>query len=173
MPSVLKTISQKIDSLNNRLGKILLWLSLLLVLLQFALVIMNHVFHIGFIGLQELLFYLNSLMFLGGAGYTLLHDEHVRVDVFYRDATKKTKHLINLFGSLLLLFPVLFLVWLTATPFVFKSWQVFEGSIETSGIPAVFILKTFILLFALSLTAQGLSITFKAFSGILEGETHD
>lgn len=173
MPTIFLSIAHKIDLLNTKFGKALLWLSLLLVLLQFSLVVVNHVFHVGYIGLQELLFYLNSLMFLGGAGYTLLHDEHVRVDVLYRDAPQKTKHMVNLFGSVFLLSPVLILIWLSATPFVFKSWQVLEGSIETSGLPAVFILKTFILFYAFSLTMQCFSIIIKALTGLSTGKKHD
>ena len=159
-------ITTGIDHFNQKIGNILIWLSLFLVLLQFSLVIAAHVFHVGFIGFQELLFYINSLMFLGGAGYTLLHDEHVRVDVFYRDAKPHKKHLVNLLGSLLLLFPVLIMVWMTATPFVISSWQVFEGSIETSGLHAVFILKTFILFFAASLSLQAFSMAVKALHGL-------
>lgn len=173
MPAIFLSISHKIDLLNAKFGKALIWLSLLLVLLQFSLVVVNHVFHVGYIGLQELLFYLNSLMFLGGAGYTLLHDEHVRVDVLYRSASQKTKHMVNFFGSIFLLLPILILIWLSATPFVFKSWLVLEGSIETSGLPAVFILKTFILLYALSLTMQCFSIATKALNGLRAGEKHD
>jgi TRAP-type mannitol/chloroaromatic compound transport system permease small subunit len=170
MPSIFLTISDKIDMLNAKFGQSLIWLSLLLVLLQFSLVVLSHVFHVGFIGLQELLFYLNSLMFLGGAGYTLLHEGHVRVDVYYLDAPSRTKHYINFFGCLVLLLPVLILIWVSATPFVIKSWQVFEGSIETSGLHAVFILKTFILLYALSLTAQCFSLAVHSING-LKNET--
>lgn len=166
-------IANIIDKVNSKLGSIFIWLGLLLVLVQFSLVVAGHVFHVGFIGLQELLFYINSLLFLGGAGYALLHDEHVRVDIFYRDASEQKKHLVNLVGTIFLLFPVMALVWLSATPFVLNSWKILEGSIETSGLQAVFILKSFILVFAASLTLQGISIVIKSLSFLMGAKPHD
>lgn len=166
MGQTLLNISAKIDQFNHALGKSLIWMGLLLVLVQFSLVVASHVFHMGSIAAQELLFYINSLMFLGGAGYTLLHDKHVRVDVFYRDAPATRKHKVNLLGSLFLLLPIVLLLWISATPFVISSWLVLEGSIETSGLPAVFILKSFILLFALSLSAQAISLIIQSLHGL-------
>ena len=162
------SLANTIDKINSKLASVLMWLSLMLVLVQFSLVISAHVFHIGSIGMQELLFYINSLMFLAGAGYTLLEDEHVRVDIFYIDASENRKHLVNLLGSVFLLLPVVILVWLSATPYVVSSWRVLEGSIETSGLHSVFILKTFILLFAATLSLQGFSLGVKSLYGLMK-----
>lgn len=174
MPNSLLSIAKMIDITNEKLGALLMWLALFLVLVQFSIVILAHVFHVGFIAMQELLFYLNSLMFLGGAGFTLLHDEHVRVDVFYNTASARTKNIVNLVGGVFLLSPMLILIWLSATPFVLNSWRVLEGSIETSGIEAVYILKSFILFFALTLSLQAISLIIRALNGLLhKGEAHD
>ncbi|MCH8172890.1 MAG: TRAP transporter small permease subunit [Proteobacteria bacterium] len=157
-------IADRLDALNEALGKALGPLVIVLVLVQFALVIMSGVFHVGSIKLQESLLYINSLMFLGAAGYTLLKDAHVRVDVFYRDAPERKKAKINLAGTLFLLFPFLVFVWVIAIPYVFTSWRNLEASFETSGLPIVYILKSFILLFAFSLSIQGVSLAVRSWA---------
>ena len=161
-------IADRLDALNEMLGKALGPLVIVLVLVQFALVIMSGVFHIGSIKLQESLLYINSLMFLGAAGYTLLHDRHVRVDIFYRDAPEQKKAKINFFGTVFLLFPFLVFVWAIAIPYVFSSWMNLEASFETSGLPVVYILKSFILLFAFSLSIQGISLGVRSYAALKE-----
>ncbi len=157
-------IADQLDALNEALGKALGPLVILLVLVQFALVIMSGVFHIGSIKLQESLLYINSLMFLGAAGYTLLKDSHVRVDIFYHDAPAQKKAKINFFGTVFLLFPFLVFVWAIAIPYVFSSWGNLEASFETSGLQIVYILKSFILLFAFSLSIQGISLVVRSWA---------
>ena len=160
----LLVISDKIDALNERLGRTLGYAVLVLILLQFALVIMSANFRIGSIKMQEALLYLNAMMFLGAAGYTLLHDAHVRVDIFYGKANDKGKARINLLGTFFLLAPFLAFLWVIALPYALNSWAILEASFETSGLPLVYILKSFILLFALSLTAQGFSLAIKSWA---------
>lgn len=146
-----------LDAFNERLGKLLGILVIALVIVQFAIVIMSANFQAGSIWLQESLLYMNSLLFLGAAGFVLLKDEHVRVDIFYRDKSERAKNLVNLFGNVFLLLPFMVFVWVIGTPYVANSWAIMEGSFETSGLQIVFILKSFFLLFAITLSAQGLS----------------
>lgn len=170
----LERLADAIDGLNVRLGRLLGWAALLLVLAQFAIVVLTNVFRIGSIQLQESLLYLNSLIFLGAAGYTLLRDEQVRVDIFYRDASPRFRARVNLFGTIFLLFPVMGLLWVSAWPYVAASWAVLEGSTETTGLQAVYILKSFLLLFTVTLSLQGLSLAIRSWnelhSGASEGE---
>lgn len=98
---------------------------------------------------------------MGAAGYTLLRDGHVRVDIFYASATPKARSIVDVAGAVTMLIPVCILVWWTAWPYVMASWAVFEGSRETSGIQAVFLLKTVLLVFAAVLGAQGFSMAVK------------
>lgn len=158
----LERFADAIDGLNARLGRGLGWAALLLILTQFAIVILTNVFRIGSIQLQESLLYMNSLIFLGAAGYTLLRDEQVRVDIFYRGASARFKAWVNLFGTVFLLFPVMGLLWVSAWPYVAASWAVLEGSTETTGLQAVFILKSFLLLFTATLTLQGASLVIRS-----------
>ena len=158
MRTRLKAAAAMIDRANRVLGSVLGWTVILLVLVQFMLVLTTSVFHIGSIKAQESLLYLNSLMFLGGAGYVLLVDGHVRVDLKYRAASKRFRAKVNLWGTLLLLWPVCGLLLWYGLPLAIDSWATLETSQETSGLPLFFLMKSFIPLFALTLAAQGLSL---------------
>lgn len=165
--SWLERLAGLIDALNNHLGRLLAWAALLLILTQFAIVVLTNVFRIGSIQLQESLLYINSLIFMGAAGYTLLKDEQVRVDIFYRGASARFKARVNLFGTVFLLFPVMALLWVSAWPYVAASWAVHEGSTETTGLQAIFILKSFLLLFTATLGLQGASLAIRSWIELL------
>ena len=158
MRARLKAAAAFIDRANRTLGSLLGWTVILLVLVQFLLVLASSVFHLGSIKFQESLLYLNSLMFLGAAGYVLLENGHVRVDLNYRDAPKAFKARVDLWGTLFFLWPVCGLILWFGLPLAINSWAGLEASQETSGLPLVFLLKSFIPLFALTLAAQGLSL---------------
>jgi TRAP-type mannitol/chloroaromatic compound transport system permease small subunit len=143
--SFLLSVARGIDALNENVGKAVAWLALLMVIVQFAVVILRYVFGIGSIFLQESIIYLHAVVFMVGAGYTLLHSGHVRVDIFYREASPRQKAVVDLLGVVVFLVPVCSLIWWASWPYVASSWRVFEGSRETSGIQAVFLLKTVIL----------------------------
>ena len=168
--SALKTLASLIDALNERIGRTVAWLTVLMLTVQFAVVLMRYVFGVNFIWVQESILYMHGMLFMLAAGYTLLHDEHVRVDVFYREASPRTKARINLFGSLFLLLPVMVLIWDTSTGYVLRSWQVLEGSTETSGIQGVYILKSAILVFAVLVGLQGVSLAIHSFLGLRGAE---
>lgn len=164
-------LSGLIDRLNERVGSAVAWLAVALVVLQFALVLMRYVYGKNFIFLQESLLYMHGTLFLIAAGYTLLHNGHVRVDLLYREASERTKARVNLLGGLFLLIPVCGLLWWAAWPFVEAAWQSREGSIETSGLPIKYLYKSVILVFVALLGLQGLSQTLKAII-VLRGAGH-
>lgn len=155
-----------IDRANRFLGKIAAWSLLALIVLQFLVVIVVYVFHADRIGLfvttidmvqvQEMLLYLNAFLFLGGVGAVLSEDGHVRVDIFYRPSSGRDKAETDVIGTLVFLIPFCGLVWWASVPFVSASWRVLEGSVDSGGLPFVYVLKSFILLFALSLSGQAL-----------------
>lgn len=115
--SSLKLTADAIDTFNERLGRITAWLALFMVLVQFVVVLMRYVFGVGSIAMQESIVYMHGVLFMIGAGYTLLHNGHVRVDIFYRGAQLRTKATINLLGSLFLLLPVVVLIWIYSWPY--------------------------------------------------------
>ncbi len=151
-----------VDKLNERIGHGVAWLVLALVLIQFTVVIMRYVFSYGFIAAQESIWYLHGLIFMLGAGYTLLLDGHVRVDVIYRDAGPRTKAWVDLIGAFVLLLPLCALtIWLS-WGYVINAWRVLEISHEESGLPFIYLYKTVIWAFAALLGLQGLSMAAKA-----------
>lgn len=151
-----------IDALNSHIGRAVAWAALAMVLIQFTVVVMRYVFAIGSIAMQETIWYLHAILFMAGAGYTLLHDGHVRIDVIYRQATETTRALIDLVGALVFLLPLTLLtLWLSAG-YVTASWSVLEASSDVGGLPLVFALKTVIWLFAVLLGLQGLALAARS-----------
>ena len=162
MVSFLATTSRWIDAVNDAVGRAVSWLAIVMVLVQFVVVLMRHIFGLGSIMLQESVVYMNAVLFMVGAAYTLLRDGHVRVDILYRGASRRRQALVNLCGVVIFLIPVSLLIWIKSFPYVVTSWSVLEGSRETSGIPAVFLLKTVILVFAALVLLQGISLAIRS-----------
>ncbi len=153
---------RRLDAINEYTGRVVAWLALAMVLVQFTVVILRYVFAVGFIPLQESVWYLHGLLFMLGAGYTLLHDQHVRVDIIYRGASPRYQALVDLFGVLVLLLPVCIVTWWLSWGYVANAWRVHEGSAELSGLPYIYLLKTVILIFVVLLTIQGVSLALKS-----------
>lgn len=158
----LSVLGDRIDRFNGAIGRAVSWCALAIVLIGFAVVLMRYVLGVGSIWLQEAIQYAHAALFLLAAAWTLQVGGHVRVDVFYADAAPRTKAWIDLVGALLLLLPFcLAIVWFSL-PYVARSWATFERSREASGLPAVFLLKTLIPLFALLLALQGVAQMIRA-----------
>ena len=155
---ILDKLIRSIDKININLGKIFSWFLLLMVLLTCLIVILRYLFNIGFIWMQELVRFFYAAVFLICAAYTLAEDAHVRVDIFYSKLSDKKKYLVNLLGTLIFLMPVCFITFIYSYNYVINSWMQFEGSLEERGVPAVFIMKTFIWIFSFMLFFQGVSI---------------
>jgi TRAP-type mannitol/chloroaromatic compound transport system permease small subunit len=151
-----------IDALNEALGRAVAWLVLIMALVQFATVLTRYVYGVGSIWLQESVIYLHATLFLLAMGYALRHDAHVRVDVWYRGASARAKAIVDLVGAVVFLLPFTALVFTEALPYVMRSWRILEGSRETGGIAAVYLLKSLILVFAVTLGLQGVSLALRA-----------
>jgi TRAP-type mannitol/chloroaromatic compound transport system permease small subunit len=155
-------LADRIDRLNGAIGRAAAWLALFIVLVQFAVVLMRYVLGLGSIWLTESILYAHAALFLLAAAWTLQHGGHVRVDVFYADASPRTKAIVDLIGALALLIPFALAIALLAGPYVARSWATLERSRETSGLPFVYLLKTLIPLFAIMLALQGVSQAIRA-----------
>jgi len=160
--STLARITAAIDAFNDRIGRGVAWLALAMVLVQFLVVLLRYVFGVGALYLQELIIYLHGTMFMLGAGYTLLYNEHVRVDVFYREAAARRQAVVDLAGVVLFLLPVCTLITIYSWPYITKAWAVREGSIEASGIQGVYLLKTVILIFTALMALQGIALALRS-----------
>ena len=159
-----------IELLNEYVGRTISWFALIMVLMQFTVVGMRYIFGLGSIMMQESVFYMHGSLFMVGAGYTLLHNGHVRVDAFYREASARRKALVDLVGVIAFIAPISFLIWWYGLSYVLASWSVFESSKETSGLPAVFLLKTVILVFATLVPLQGFAMATRSIY-VLTGRT--
>jgi TRAP-type mannitol/chloroaromatic compound transport system permease small subunit len=154
----LQALARWIDAFNDAVGRAVAWLSLAMVLVQFTVVVMRYVFGLGSLYMQHSVVFLNAILFLVAAGYALKDDEHVRIDIFYAKLSPRGRAITDLVGVLLLLLPFCILVWVTAWPYVMASWRTLEGSLEVKGLPGVFLLKSFMLVYVALLALQGVSL---------------
>jgi TRAP-type mannitol/chloroaromatic compound transport system permease small subunit len=151
-----------IDSINDWVGRAISWLLVLMVLNVFFVVVLRYVFGFGAIWMQELYVWSHSIVFLLGAGYTLLHKGHVRIDLIYRTASNKYKSLIDFFGSMFFALPVIYCIFIKSLPMVERSWKVLEKSAEAGGLPGLFLFKTVLLVFPLLFGIQFISLALKS-----------
>ena len=150
-----------IDRLNELIGRWIAWLTLFMVLVTVVIVVLRYGFNIGFIWMQESVRFMYAAVFLLGAGYTLKHDGHVRVDMLYERMGLQRRAWVDLLGTLLFLLPVCFSIIYFSWTYVLNSWADFEGSIEERGLHAVYLLKTCIWLFAGLLILQGFATVIR------------
>jgi TRAP-type mannitol/chloroaromatic compound transport system permease small subunit len=162
-----------VDGMNEYLGRKLSWLSLAMVAVTFAVVVLRYGFNQGWIAMQEAVIYLHALLFMLGAAYTLKHDAHVRVDIFYQRLGKKGRAWIDFLGTWLFLVPFCGFVFLGSLGYVLDSWSVLESSREAGGLPVVFVLKSAILAFAITLLLQGVAQGGKALLTLLSSKHAD
>ena len=147
-----------IDRLNDVIGRAVSWLTLAMVLTTFFVVVARYGFAWGRVWIQESYVWMHGAVFMLAAAYTLLHDGHVRVDVFYRPANERFKAWVNLVGVFVLLLPtVLVVLWYTI-PYVQSSWIRLEMSREAGGLPGLFLFKTIIPIFCVLMALQGLAM---------------
>jgi TRAP-type mannitol/chloroaromatic compound transport system permease small subunit len=156
-------LADGIDAMNDWLGRTLSWLTLGMVLVTFVVVLMRYVFGLGSTIMQETVVYMHAIVFMGCAGYALVHNGHVRCDIFYGAASTRTKAVVDIIGTLVFLIPMCVVIWWVTWPYAVASWAVLEGSPEgRMGIPAVFLLKTLILVFAALLGLQSVSLILQS-----------
>lgn len=156
------SIADRIDRLTTLIGRAAAWLCLFIVVAQFVVVLMRYGAGFGSAKLTESIFYAHAALFMLAAAWTLRENGHVRVDIFYADARPRRKAMVDLLGALLLLIPFALSLFILSLPYVARSWSILERSRETSGLPFVYLLKTLIPVFALSLVLQGVSQAIRA-----------
>jgi TRAP-type mannitol/chloroaromatic compound transport system permease small subunit len=110
---------------------------------------------------------MHATVFLLAAAYTLSRDEHVRVDIFYRGMSPRGQALVDSLGVLLLLLPTCLWIVFSAWDYVAASWQVRESSLETGGMPGLFLLKSLIIVTPVLLAIEGLALVVLRWARIL------
>ena len=164
MKRSVKPFIHRLESISEWCGKLVSWFVLVMVLIIGYDVFMRFVFRIGSVALQELEWHLFALLFLLGASYTLKHDGHVRVDIFYNSKRFSDRHRawVDLLGTLLCLIPFSVLIIVSSWEFVADSFSIGEGSPDAGGLPFRFLLKSAIPFGFFLLIIQGVAIIAKS-----------
>ncbi len=162
------SIARTIDHINGYIGRTVSWLAVSMVIIQFLVVVLRYGFGIGFIWMQESIMYMHTYMFMLGAAFTYYLDGHVRVDIIYSNMSEKRKAWVNLIGAAFFMIPMSCVLFYYAYPIVEGSWEILESSKDNSGIPAVFILKTALLIFPVMMVLQAISVIIHSLA-ILQG----
>jgi TRAP-type mannitol/chloroaromatic compound transport system permease small subunit len=156
-----------VDRLVCGLGRMVSWLTVIMVLITATVVVLRYVFGVGWIWLQETVTWMHATVFLLAAAYTLSRDEHVRVDIFYRGMSPRGQALVDSLGVLLLLLPTCLWIVFSAWDYVAASWQVRESSLETGGMPGLFLLESLIIVTPVLLAIEGLALVVLRWARIL------
>ncbi|MCH9004840.1 MAG: TRAP transporter small permease subunit [Proteobacteria bacterium] len=149
-----------LDRISSMLGKASAWLTLIMVLVTFVVVVMRYAFDAGLIWLQESVVWMHAFVFMVGAAYTLQQEQHVRVDIFYREMSARGRAWVDLAGVIVFLLPLcLFLAW-KALDYVAVSWKLQEASRESGGLPYPLIplLKSILIVMPVTVGLQGIAL---------------
>lgn len=157
-------MSKFLDAFSIRVGHAVSWLTLLMVLVTFVIVVLRYVFGIGLIWLQESLTWMHAAVFMLGAAYTLQREEHVRVDIFYRKMSEQQRAWVNLLGVLVFIFPMCAFFVYESIDYVAASWSLREVSRNSGGLfyPAVPLLKSVLVIMPVAVALQGLALLLRA-----------
>lgn len=146
-----------VDGLNERVGRIVGWLTIATVVVCASVVVLRYAVGVGYIWMQELYVWIHAAVFMVGAGYTFKLNGHVRVDILYAKASTRAKAWVDLFGGVVFLLPWLLVTAVTSVPWIWASILTNESSGSTGGMPGLYVLKFVILLFCILLGLQGLA----------------
>jgi TRAP-type mannitol/chloroaromatic compound transport system permease small subunit len=155
-------LADALDRFGEAVGQALSWLTLACVLVCFGVVVLRYAFNVGFIWMQESYVWLHAIVFTGCAAYTLKHDVHVRVDIFYSRMSTRSRAWVNLIGATLMVLPWMAVMAWLVVPWIVDSWSMGEGSGMPGGIPAVYLLKAMLLVMAVLLSMQAVALAARS-----------
>lgn len=163
------SLSRALKNVSARTGNVIAWLTVPMVLVTFVIVVLRYVFDLGWIWMQESVVWMHAALFMLASAYTLNRDEHVRVDIFYRELTPVRKAWVDLCGTLLFLLPVSIFLIVTSWDYVAVSWSIGEGSREAGGLPFPFVplLKSVIPASFALVVLQGVAIAIDSVATLL------
>ena len=164
---ILKFYIKFVNTLNERIGFLVSWLTTAMVAVVCYDVFTRYLLKQSSVAVQELEWHLFAVIFLLGAAYTLKHDRHVRVDVIYMRLSERQRAWINLLGTLLFLIPFSLLIIWSSKNFVINSFVIGESSPNPGGLPARYLLKACIPLGFILVLLQALSLAFSALTVIV------
>ena len=153
-------LADYLDAISVAVGRATAWLTLAMVLVTFVIVVMRYVLGAGLIWLQESLTWMHAFVFMMGAAYTLQQDDHVRVDIFYRNMSPRYRAWVNLLGVLIFVIPMCGFFVYASWDYVAAAWSIREVSRNAGGLPYPFIpaLKSVLIVMPVAVALQGLSL---------------
>lgn len=161
-----------LETLSEYTGRLASWLALAMVLLAFGVVLAQKFLNLNLQKSYDLALYFHACLFMFGIAYTLKHDAHVRVDIFYQKFSPKTQAWIDLCGSIVFLLPMCVFLFVNSWRYVLDSWAIHEGSISNSGLELIFLLKTVMLIMPVLLALQGIAVALRCIL-VIRGEAAD
>jgi TRAP-type mannitol/chloroaromatic compound transport system permease small subunit len=168
--NALEKLASAIDALNGFIGRAVCWAVLPVALVAFAVVALRYGLNKGFPWLQESYIWLHGAAVLLVSGWVLKEGGHVRVDLFYKKASLKTKAWLDAVGVVFFMMPMLgFLFW-WSLPLVQRSWRLMERSPTNDGLTFVYLMKTVIPVFCVIVMLQGLAMLIRSVITIVRGE---
>lgn len=132
--NILFSLSKAIDALLTAIGRVVIWLTLVVVLISAGNAVIRKVFHVSSNGWLEIQWYLFGAIFLLAAGYTFLKNEHVRVDIISQTLSKRAQIMIEIFGVLFFMLPACLLLLDLSIPFFIQSFVTAEQSSNAGGL---------------------------------------
>jgi len=166
----MRRVSELISSLNESIGKAVSSLNVVLVVLICIDVVVRYAFKQSSAAFYELEWHVFSVIFLIGAGWTLRHDQHVRVDILYAKVSPRLQAILDIIGVLCLLMPFSFTLIVTALPYTMVAFQTAEASPDTGGLPYRWIIKSSIVIGAGLLMLQGVAMLFEKTLRLIGGK---
>ena len=157
-----------LDRIGIVTGRTAAWLTLIMVLVTFVVVVMRYVFDAGAVWLQESVVWMHAVVFMVGAAYTLQQEEHVRVDIFYRNMSPRRQAIVDLIGVVVFLLPLCGYLALAAYDFAAVSWSIRESSREPGGLtfPMIPILKSIVVIMPVLVALQGVSMMMRSLAAL-------
>lgn len=162
MVKLINTLVRLIDNINEGVGRLMGWLTILMVINVFVVVVLRYVFSLGWVWMQELYIWVHATVFMLGSGYTLMHDGHVRIDLIYRTASQRYKSIVDILGCAFLAAPLLYVIFTRSWPLIARSIENMERSAEAGGLPGVFVLKSVLAVFCILFGLQSLALLLRS-----------
>lgn len=153
-----------LDGIVDRIGRFIAWLNIALIAVIFIQVVLRYVFDRGVVILEELQFHFYGMMLILAVSYTLVHDGHIRLDLFHTRFKKRNKEKVEIFGIICLLMPMTVIVFFHSLTFLAESWHVDERSISPLGLCCRWAFKAFIPAGFILLGMAAVSRVIKAFA---------
>jgi len=164
------SIPGRLDGFIERIGQATSWLYVVLIGVIIIQVVLRYIFKSGMIILEELQWHLYAACIMIAMSYTLVHGSHIRLNLLSHRFSPRTREIVDISGTIFLLLPFLIAVFYHSLSFVADSWHVAERSVAPMGLPARYIIKSFIPIGSFLLGLAAVSRLIQAWHNIAEKE---